>query len=94
MSPGPMTPLCAVVPQQATCCTFWGNSFLSCPSFPMAVVFFLGVALRGNFCFPPMVAAPVKHCSGCREEEELQHKATASASKVSNSSEPWLGGHT
>lgn len=94
VSPGLMTSLCPEVPQQARCCTFWKNSCLFWQPFSMAMLFFPGVALSGNFFFPPLVAAPVKHCSGCRQEEELQHKATVFGSKTSNSSELWLGGNT
>lgn len=94
MLPGPMTPLCPVLPQLARCCAFWRSAFLSWKLSSLVMFIFLGVALRRNFSFPPVAAAAVKHCSGCKEEEELQHKATVFASKVSNSSELWLGGHT
>lgn len=59
----------------------------------MAVLIFPDVALRGNLPFPAVVAAPVKYCPGCGEEENLEHKATVFASKISNSSERWLGTH-
>lgn len=71
--------------------SFGETIFLSCQSFSVAVLFFPGVALRGNFSFPPLVATPVKYCSGCGEEVELEHKATVFASKICNSSELWFG---
>lgn len=46
------------------CCTFWKSSFVCLKPSSTVVLFFLGLALRGNSCFPPCGSCTVKHGGG------------------------------